>query len=80
MSKHTPGPWKMFGDELYGADGTRIAEAVSERDAPILRAAPGLLAALKELVQMDDDCQYVDEWSPDVWERARAAIAKAEQR
>jgi hypothetical protein len=44
---HTPGPWRLVGDELYGADGSRIAEAVSARDATLIAAVPELLEALK---------------------------------
>jgi len=49
---HTPGPWAQMGDEIYGADGTRIAEAVTMRDAPLLTAAPELAQALRDLVDV----------------------------
>ena len=51
---HTPGPWTQMGDEIYGADGTRIAEAVTMRDAPLLTAAPKLEQALRALVELED--------------------------
>lgn len=44
---HTPGPWRFVGDELYGADGSRIAEAVRARDAGLIAAVLPMLAALK---------------------------------
>lgn len=50
----TPGPWTQMGDEIYGADGTRVAEAVTMRDAPLLTAAPKLEQALRELVELED--------------------------
>ena len=49
MGKHTPGPWIAVGDEIYGADGSRVAEAV--RDIELVRAAPELLAERDALVQ-----------------------------
>lgn len=52
--KHSPAPWKQFGDEIYAADGTRIAEAVTVVDAPLLTKAPRLLAALSKLVELED--------------------------
>ena len=52
--KHSPAPWEEFGDEIYAADGTRIAEAVTMIDAPLLTKAPRLLAALSKLVELED--------------------------
>lgn len=49
---HTPGPWSLMGDEIYGADGTRIAEAVTMRDALLLTAAPELAHALRDMVDV----------------------------
>ncbi len=49
---HTPGPWTQMGDEIYGADGTRIAEAVTMRDVLLLTAAPELAQALRDLVDV----------------------------
>lgn len=54
MTTHSPAPWTRMGDEVYGADGTRIAEAVTTRDVALLMAAPGLLHALRELVDLED--------------------------
>ncbi len=45
---HTPGPWVQMGDEIYGADGTRIAEAVTMRDVLLLTALPDLLHAARQ--------------------------------
>lgn len=52
--KHSPAPWEQFGDEVYAADGTRIAEAVTMVDVPLLTKAPRLLAALSKLVELED--------------------------
>lgn len=52
--KHSPAPWERFGDEIYAADGTRIAEAVTMADAPLLTRAPRLFAALSKLVELED--------------------------
>ena len=52
--KHSPAPWERFGDEIYAADGTRIAEAVTMVDVPLLTKAPRLLAALSRLVELED--------------------------
>ena len=49
---HTPGPWQQFGCEIYGADGTRVAEAVLQRDLRLVREAPELHAALRDLVDV----------------------------
>ena len=54
ITTHTLGPWVLMGDEIYGADGTRIAEAVAPRDALLLTAAPELLKALRALVDLED--------------------------
>lgn len=45
--KVTDGPWTVFGDEIYGADGTRVAEAVSMRDICVISEVPELLKALR---------------------------------
>lgn len=52
--KHTPSPWTKMGDEIYGADGARVAEAVAERDVQLLLAAPEVQQALRELVDLED--------------------------
>lgn len=68
-AKHTPGPWRAFGDEVYGADGARVAEAVAERDKALVLAAPHLL----EFVQEVRRCG-----SPRLSSMAIAVIATAE--
>ena len=52
--KHTPGPWSTLGDELYGGDGSRVAEAVKSTDKGLLRAAPDLLKALQLITGVED--------------------------
>lgn len=44
---HNPCPWTAVGDEVYGADGSRVAEAVASRDKALVVAAPTMLVALK---------------------------------
>lgn len=89
MSTYTPGPWTAVGDEIYGSDGTRIAEAVRTSDMSLLLAAPELLEALNLMATIIDNMgDMPDEFiHPSPWEtlkceealtQARAAIAKAE--
>ena len=75
MSKHTPGPWIVNAEQVFG-NGYKIA-AVNDaghnwqevRD--LIAAAPDLLAACKDVLR----CGAL----PDSWaEPIRAAIAKAE--
>lgn len=47
MSTYHISPWAFFGDELYAADGTRVAETVHENDKEIIRYAPEMLEALR---------------------------------
>ena len=73
---HTPGPWTQMGDEIYGADGTRIAEAVTMRDALLLTAAPDLLASVERLLRVhySDGIEYGGDHPA---AEARRAVAKA---
>lgn len=91
MSKHTPGPWRSCerGDysDYHGASvvivspvaDMRVAvvhhHGTSEADAnaSLIAAAPELLAALKEVVRISNRNHAA-------WDKARAAIAKAEGR
>ncbi len=89
MSKqsHTPGPWEIerYSDGLIQIVGntravsdheehvTTVVEAVTrgdEANAKLIVAAPDLLDALVALVE----CKQT---TPELWEAARAAIAKA---
>ncbi|HIE5486920.1 hypothetical protein ACV33P_15575 [Pseudomonas aeruginosa] len=86
MSKHTPGPWQFsagadYGDEGNYADVTalngdmiiaRVNNLIpaSAANGELLAAAPNLLDALVALVE----CEQT---TPEIWEAARAAIAKA---
>ena len=92
MSKHTKGPWqvsgirqRMDGEQWHvvGPDDTGWIAAViysdftpelhhqSLADARLIAAAPDLLEALKEVVAISDR-------EHKAWDKARAAIAKAE--
>ncbi|MEZ1597283.1 hypothetical protein [Pseudomonas aeruginosa] len=86
MRKHTPGPWEFsagadYGDEGNYADVTALNGDViiarvnnlipaSAANGELLAAAPDLLDALVALVE----CEQT---TPELWEAARAAIAKA---
>ena len=86
MTAHTPAPWDDSTGPLLGADGTPVGEQqynVSlldqlERiraDRALMRAAPDLLEALKELLGDPSwGCHHP------TYVKARAAIAKAEGR
>jgi len=88
-TKHTPGPWNWHGPYMTGAfKVTALAEddAIlcqvyitgenAAHDAPLIAAAPDLLAALQ--VQIEPRARG---WNVTDWElrdeQARAAIAKA---
>ena len=76
MSTYTPGPWTAVGDEIYGSDGTRIAEAVRTSDMSLLLAAPELLQALRGLEVLFSP--VAKDSTQAFWiDQARAAIAKA---
>ncbi|HFH4386342.1 TPA: hypothetical protein ACGJWY_006788 [Pseudomonas aeruginosa] len=86
MRKHTPGPWEFsagadYGDEGNYADVTALNGDViiarvnnlipaSAANGELIAAAPDLLDALVALVE----CEQT---TPELWEAARAAIAKA---
>ena len=90
MSKHTPGPWKADGVNVFAeADwhGTPVA-AVSVVGKPAHKANARLIAAGPELLKacefavlaLKDHIQYDDGESleRDAFNAAQAAIAKAE--
>lgn len=81
---HTPGPWKLiwWGNERYpyplsidtADDACWIARngtCSNPADARLIAAAPDLLAALKAVMAVADR-------KTDEFDRARAAISKAE--
>ncbi len=75
MRKHTPGPWNAVGDEIYGADGHRVAEAV--RDIELVRAAPELLAARDALYRANIEATAAyDQWLTESKERGQKAEAE----
>lgn len=54
-NKHTPGPWLPQGGRcrieasIWTADGRCVAQMVRSEDAPLIAAAPDLLAALRKM-------------------------------
>ena len=85
MSKHTPGRWvaDWCVDEWRVEDehGRLVAGNIEDdRDARLIAAAPELLAALQDLMGLDDlDPEDAEDAVPHVEAAARAAIAKATQ-
>ena len=95
MTDHTPGPWKAecIGVSDFGPNGvdvyeitngyTRIAEAVFDRDAALVAAAPELLEALSAIQTFCDDPAGSEHWETlalglsRLLPAARQAIAKA---
>lgn len=86
---HTPGPWGLMAGRGNGPNGATIicrglviARTSRDADSPVdqkwsnarlIAAAPELLEALKEVVALSDR-------KTDVWDRAHAAIERAEGR
>ena len=83
MSKHTPGPWRELVTRIDDANGYQIChldlhgKSEAERDANrrLIAAAPDLLEALKEAL---DVCIWPSRALSDIHDKASAAIAKAE--
>lgn len=87
MTTHTPGPWThhagAYFDTITAANGTVIVSAeIDAANAPLIAAAPELLAALKAVTyELGTICNRrltTDEQI--ALEAARAVIAKAEGR
>ncbi|HBO2239772.1 hypothetical protein OFL75_31890 [Pseudomonas aeruginosa] len=82
MRKHTPGPWYRDGTTVYALNphnfnrfsaqihGAHTPNSELEAVAQLMQAAPELLETLVALVE----CEHT---TPELWEAARAAIAKA---
>ena len=88
----SPAPW---GSGLPGSNpmtvfdthGRRVAEVYDDADRALMRSAPDLLAALREMVECEDAAENHPEGWEALFERfayaladARAALAKAEGR
>ena len=90
MSKHTPGPWVVYDDSNDGKTNrieiaargktvARIYHSVPAEDLPnarLIAAAPDLLEALKDTLQLLE--VYCEDFEEATRKQARAAIAKAE--
>lgn len=82
-TKHTAGPWVVrpantrIDTSVWTADGVRlIAQTVRLEDAPLIAAAPDLLAALKAAKDFIGNGYQ----PPELVEQMHAAIARAEGR
>ena len=81
-TKHTPGPWTVADEAgdlvltVRGINDEFIAD-LSIANAHLIAAAPDLLAALLDIVAIDDgDISALWPYC-DLFDNARAAIAKA---
>ena len=84
MARHTPGPWHVAGNyrgwrTVQDAAGDIVTfaqqkphEETMQADLRLIAAAPDLYAALADLVNAPNAKQNA------MWDRARAALAKAE--
>jgi hypothetical protein len=85
MSGHTPGPWRIEKQDIYGNDKNGYICTWSGRsgDAKLIAAAPDLLEALEDITDRFERCikQYAitddDEMAKVPTSAARAVIAKA---
>ena len=89
MAKHTPGPWNMVGHCTDGApvvqplapkvNGNKITATcfgtVAEANARLIAAAPDLLAACIDALEVEEQMAQCPD--SDLAARLRAAIAKA---
>lgn len=92
-ASHTPGPWLVKGDQLYGADGTQIyvrnlgvtiphyPHAVADANTKLMQTAPVLLeACLRVLRSTHFSIDNANNRSPEavnIRNQLEAAIAKA---
>lgn len=93
MGKYTPGPWAVCSSYTAGRiivkapqPTNRVLAGFGSEDEPLddidwanarlIAAAPELLEALKAALKVIEG--YCDHWEQDVYEKAQAAIAKAE--
>jgi len=82
--KHTPGPWSIRQESVWsvGTDHEMTAlvygctDTEEEANARLIAAAPDLLEALKILAKQAESHGAEGVY----WDKARAAIAKAEGR
>lgn len=87
-TKHTPGPWSLKDDIslVVGPSADPAGDPVATieghpeeafANARLIAAAPDLLAALRALVEYEDDAPPDGSRGAEVYNQARAAIAKA---
>ena len=63
MSKHTPGPWKDYGD-CVGSKAGRICNLIHtmEHNSALIAAAPTMLEALERIISEWKKGTYCPEW------------------
>ena len=80
MSKHTPGPWKIYSDHSHDvqieAESTMIADLYTD-DVPEFMDNALLIAAAPELLEALIDVVRIADRKTTEFDAARAAIAKA---
>lgn len=86
MSQHTPGPWRIgdaghtvFGPKTDAPAPTMVAQRLTRANARLIAAAPDLLAALEDLLDLGRAgfIRGEDIAVTRAVDAARAAIAKA---
>jgi hypothetical protein len=74
--KHTPGPWRIVGTNVYG-NNLRALLPMNAADARLIAAAPLLLEALHAALDDIDAQRAAGIEPPDWYQTARNAIATA---
>ena len=89
MAEHTPGPWagalteddEFFVTGVLEGEHVQIAVITDSIDAfentALIAAGPDLLEALEALLILDDPTLFIDIDTAQLFDDARAAIAKA---
>jgi hypothetical protein len=85
MSKHTPGPWRLYGRTVadintkviceIGSRGIRLSKA-DFANGNLIAMTPELLSALREMVGAQNAGPMTDEMYS-AWKNAKAVIAEA---
>lgn len=76
-TKHTPGPWFNWDEDVMDWIHEPSKLLANYPDACLIAAAPELLRALEEMRRVYGNCDGLTEADKIVHEAARLAIAKA---